>query len=104
LQAMLDEAASLKLTATIRGLIDNDFRKTAAQMLEFSKQNNKIGVQIDPPVFKLFNIQAVPALVVTCPGHYDVISGNIRIRDALRRVAREGECADTAKTLLGGDL
>ena len=104
LQAMLDEAASLKVTATIRGLIDNDFRKTAGQMLEFSKQNNKIGVQIDPMVFKQFNIQAVPALVVTCPGHYDVISGNIRIRDALRRVAREGDCAATAKNLLGGDL
>ena len=104
LQAMLDEAASLKVTATIRGLIDNDFRKTAAQMLELSKQNNKIGVQIDPMVFKQFNIQAVPALVVTCPGHYDVISGNIRIRDALRRIAREGDCAATAKTLLGGDL
>lgn len=103
LQAMLEEAVSLKVTATIRGLIDNDFRKTAGQMLEFSKKNNKIGVQIDPMVFKQFNIQAVPALVVTCPGHYDVISGNIRIRDALRRVAREGECADTAKMLLGGD-
>jgi conjugal transfer pilus assembly protein TrbC len=42
-------------------------------MFELSKEDKDAGVQIDPTLFTQYNITTVPALVVTCPGHYDVI-------------------------------
>jgi conjugal transfer pilus assembly protein TrbC len=58
---------------TLRGLVNNDMRQTAAAMFELSKEDKDAGVQIDPTLFTQYNITTVPALVVTCPGHYDVI-------------------------------
>lgn len=103
LTQMLSEARHFGIPATIRGLIDNDFRKTAGALFALSKERNDLGVQIDPDLFKQYNIKAVPALVVTCGNHYDVLSGNILIKTALQEIAREGDCRATARKLLGAE-
>ncbi|EBH1864437.1 type-F conjugative transfer system pilin assembly protein TrbC [Salmonella enterica] len=97
---MLNDARRYNIPPTIRGLVNNDMRQTAAMMFELNKQGNDVGVQIDPTLFTEYNIRVVPALVVTCPGHHDVIRGSLPLRQALEKVAESGDCAETARTLL----
>lgn len=80
--------------------MNNDLRQTASAMYELSKTDNKVGVQIDPTLFSEYHITTVPALVVTCPGHFDVIRGSLPLQQALEKVAEQGDCAATARQLL----
>lgn len=98
---MLPEARELDIPAVVNGLIDNDMRKTAEAVFRITREKNTGGVQIDPTQFSLFGITSVPALVVTCgESTYDIVRGNIRLRQALERVASDGDCADTAKAIM----
>ena len=97
---MLKDAHRLNIPATLRGLRNNDFRQTAAAMFQLAKEDKDIGVQIDPTLYSDYHITAVPALVVTCPGHYDVIRGSLPLQQALEKVASDGDCAATARQLL----
>jgi len=100
LKPMLADARRFGIPATIRGLIDNDFRKTASAMFDLAKEDKTLGVQIEPTHNQRYDIRAVPALVVTCPGHFDIIRGSLPLADALKSVAERGECADTARQLM----
>lgn len=102
LKPMLGDARRFGIPATLRGLKENDFRKTAAAVYELAKEDNDAGVQIDPTLFERYDVRAVPALVVTCPGRYDIIRGSLPLEDALKEVVRRGECAGTARRLLEG--
>lgn len=102
LAPMLQDAARYNIPATIRGLVNNDFRQTASVMYELSKENKNTGVQIDPTLFADYHISVVPALVVNCPGHSDVIRGSLSLTLALEKVAEKGDCADVARRLLEG--
>ncbi|EMW7203866.1 type-F conjugative transfer system pilin assembly protein TrbC [Salmonella enterica] len=98
---MLPEARSLNIPALINGLIDNDMRKTASAVFRLTREKNTGGVQVDPTQFARFGITTVPSLVVTCnDGAFDLVRGNIHLRQALERVAAEGECRETAKAIL----
>nr|WP_250855121.1 TrbC family F-type conjugative pilus assembly protein [Escherichia coli] len=81
--------------------MDNDFRKTAEAVFRITREKNTGGVQIDPMQFAKYGITSVfTALVVTCGERYDLIRGNIRLKAALERVAKEGECAPVAEAIL----
>ncbi|MCU6194780.1 type-F conjugative transfer system pilin assembly protein TrbC [Enterobacter sichuanensis] len=97
---MLKDARHFNIPPTLRGLVNNDMRQTAAAMFELNKEDKDAGVQIDPTLFTQYNITTVPALVVTCPGHYDVIRGSLPLQQALEKVAESGDCAATARHLL----
>ncbi|MEA9392700.1 type-F conjugative transfer system pilin assembly protein TrbC [Acerihabitans sp. TG2] len=97
---MLQDARRFGIPATLRGLLDNDFRKTASVMFELSKKDKQAGVQIDPTLYQQYGIKAVPALVVTCAGKYDVLYGSLPIKQALEEVKRRGDCGVTATQLL----
>lgn len=97
---MLPEARTLGIPALVNGLIDNDFRKTAEAVFRITREKNTGGVQIDPTQFAKYGITSVPALVVTCGERYDLIRGNIRLKAALERVAKEGEYAPVAEAIL----
>lgn len=97
---MLKDARRYNIPPTLRGLVNNDMRQTAAAMFELSKEDKDAGVQIDPTLFTQYNITTVPALVVTCPGHHDVIRGSLPLQQALEKVAESGDCAATARHLL----
>ncbi|MDW2745006.1 MULTISPECIES: type-F conjugative transfer system pilin assembly protein TrbC [Atlantibacter] len=98
----LRDANHYGIPATVRGLVNNDVRQTASAMFELAKEDKNTGVQIDPTLFSEYGITAVPALVVTCPGRYDVIRGSLPLKQALEKVVESGECADTARQLLEG--
>lgn len=97
---MLDNASRLNIPINIRGMINNDLRQTADAIFEMTKNSNKGGVQINPTAFRQYGVTAVPALVVTCGGKFDRVSGDMRIDSLLRKVADVGECADVAKNAL----
>lgn len=97
---MLKDARRYNIPPTLRGLVNNDMRQTAAVMFELNKEDKDAGVQIDPTLFSQYQITTVPALVVTCPGHYDVIRGSLPLQKALEKVAESGDCAATARKLL----
>ncbi|EHG5641076.1 type-F conjugative transfer system pilin assembly protein TrbC [Salmonella enterica subsp. enterica serovar Chester] len=98
---MLPEARSLNIPALVNGLIDNDMRKTASAVFRLTREKNTGGVQVDPTQFARFGITTVPSLVVTCNDRaFDLVRGNIHLRQALERVAAEGECRETAKAIL----
>lgn len=100
LKLMLPEAEKWGIPPLINGLIDNDFRKTVAAIFRLVRDNPQGGVQIDPRQFTRYGIKAVPALVVVCGDKHDTITGNIRLKAALERVASEGDCADVARKML----
>ena len=97
---MLKDANRFNIPATLRGLRNNDFRQTAAAMFELAKEDKSIGVQIDPTLYSDYHITAIPALVVTCSGHYDVIRGSLPLQEALEKIAEGGDCAGTARQIL----
>lgn len=100
LRALVLEADRLRIPATLRGLINNDFRLTANAVLRLVNEEKRGGVQVDPTAFKTYGITAVPALIVTCDGHYDRVAGNIAPVQALRKIAESGDCSAVAKGLL----
>ncbi|PKA32748.1 type-F conjugative transfer system pilin assembly protein TrbC [Cedecea lapagei] len=97
---MLKEANRYGVPATLRGLVNNDLRQTASAMFELAKEDKNIGVQIDPTLYTEYHITTIPALVVTCPGRFDVIRGSLPLKQALEKVAEKGDCAATAKQIL----
>jgi conjugal transfer pilus assembly protein TrbC len=97
---MLKDARRYNIPPTLRGLVNNDMRQTAALMFELNKEDKDAGVQIDPTLFSQYHITTVPALVVTCPGRYDFIRGSLPLKEALEKVAESGDCAATARQLL----
>lgn len=102
LKRMLHENRQYGIPATLRGLINNDMKTTTDAVLHLVKDGVTDGIQIDPTLYSQYNIRSVPALVVRCQTGFDVVRGNIRVKQALEKVAETGDCAQTARTMLGG--
>ena len=101
LKRMLHETQQYGIPATLRGLVNNDMKATTDAVMRLVKEGVTDGVQIDPPLYSQYNIRSVPALVVRCQAGYDVVRGNIRVKQALEKVAETGDCAETARQMLG---
>jgi conjugal transfer pilus assembly protein TrbC len=63
LRQWLVQAAQMHASLVIRGLIHNSFKETLKKIKELLG-DQKGGVQLDPNLFRKFNIQQVPAVVV----------------------------------------
>ncbi|MCW9446010.1 type-F conjugative transfer system pilin assembly protein TrbC [Klebsiella oxytoca] len=100
LKRMLHETRQYGIPATLRGLINNDMKTTTDAVLQLVKDGVTDGVQIDPTLYAQYNIRSVPALVVRCQTGFDVVRGNIRLKQALEKVAETGDCAQTARQML----
>ncbi|CNU00168.1 type-F conjugative transfer system pilin assembly protein TrbC [Salmonella enterica subsp. enterica serovar Panama] len=100
LKRMLGETRRYGIPATLRGMRDNDLKATADAVLSLVKDGATDGVQIDPTLFTKYDIRSVPTLVVYCPQGYDVIRGNLRVKQALEKVVTAGDCRQVAAGLL----
>lgn len=116
LRAMMAEADQLDVPVLFRGFVDNDVFATRARLLDvFGSDADIIGFSIDPTMFVRFNIEAIPAVVITqepvepcvsggcaedvAPPH-DIIRGNVPLIAALDLSARAGgEGAEVARAL-----
>ncbi|HBU0421683.1 TPA: type-F conjugative transfer system pilin assembly protein TrbC, partial [Klebsiella pneumoniae] len=86
--------------ATLRGLVNNDMKTTTDAVLQLVKDGVTDGVQIDPTLYTQYSIRSVPSLVVRCQAGYDVVRGNIHVKQALEKVAQTGDCAQVARQIL----
>ncbi len=100
LKLMLQEARRFGIPATVRGLVNNNLRETVQRVQALVQDGGADGVQIDPMPFREYGIEAVPVLVVRCEKGLDVVRGNLRLEEGLKRIAKEGDCAAMAKKLL----
>ncbi|EGZ4409308.1 type-F conjugative transfer system pilin assembly protein TrbC [Salmonella enterica subsp. enterica serovar Poona] len=100
LKRMLGETRHYGIPATLRGMVNNDLKTTAEAVLSLVKDGAADGVQIDPTLFSQYGIRSVPALVVFCSQGHDIIRGNLRVGQALEKVATTGDCRQVAKGLL----
>lgn len=104
LKQRVKDAAQLNIPVVIRGMVNGDMRATANAVAGLVKESNTGGVQIDPTTFRKYNITAVPVLIVACGNQGDTVDrlqGDLTLHQALKRVAEEGDCTDTARNLLG---
>ncbi|EKA7659305.1 type-F conjugative transfer system pilin assembly protein TrbC [Salmonella enterica] len=104
LKQRVKDAAQLNIPVVIRGMVNGDMRATANAVAGLVKESNTGGVQIDPTTFRKYNITAVPVLIVACGNQGDTVDrlqGDLTLHQALKRVAEEGDCADSARNLLG---
>ena len=100
LKRMLHETRQYGIPATLRGLVNNDMRTTTDAVLQMVKDGVTDGVQIDPTLYTQYGIRSVPSLVVRCQTGYDVVRGNIHVKQALEKVAQTGDCAQLARQIL----
>ena len=100
LKRMLGETRHYGIPATLRGMVNNDLKTTAEAVLSLVKDGATDGVQIDPTLYTQYSIRSVPSLVVRCQAGYDVVRGNIHVKQALEKVAQTGDCAQVARQIL----
>jgi conjugal transfer pilus assembly protein TrbC len=102
LKRMLHETRAYHIPALLRGLVDNSMPATVQAVRTLVEGGATDGVQIDPPSFARYGITAVPALVVRCEQGFDVVRGNLQLKQALEKVRDGGDCRDVAQSLLAG--
>ncbi len=105
LQQTLNESARLNIPAFLNGLIDNSMPKTVQRIQLLSKIVPNLNLQIDPTAFERFGIKQVPALVVDNGKAFDVLYGNLSLRDGLLLIAGHGDSGMTmidARQLIDG--
>ena len=98
------EAARIGVPLVLRGVAEDGMRVTVKRIGERIGAH-KVGVAIDPRLFRLFGVTRVPAVVVAPGGvppcrsrgcsddaapPHDVIAGNIGLAAALEAIAAEG--------------
>lgn len=88
----IKSAEQLNIPVYLNGLINNSMDKTAKAMLYLAQKHNVQGVLVDPTRFSYYGIESVPALVKKCGNEFDVIYGNVEIKQLLETIEKEGNC------------
>ncbi len=104
LKETLTESSQLQIPIYLNGLYHDSMPETAFKLMALSQQIPNLNLQIDPTLFERFGIHQVPALVVGNGNNFDVIYGNLSIKEGLMRIAGRGESGFSmheARELLG---
>lgn len=99
LMATLREAAELHIPATLNGLHENAMPATAKKIITLAAAIPNLSLQIDPTAFERFGITQVPALIVEGQGAFDVLYGNLSLKDGLARIADHGDSGFSTEDL-----
>ena len=111
LKSYAKEATKYNGVLVFRGLPAGSFHRLAKLVSDISGDNAEgIAMQIDDEAFKAFNIKIVPTIVLSKEasifseqvkgGAFDKVGGNVTIRYALERFAKEGDLKANALELL----
>ena len=104
--SLVQDARKIHASVVIRGLIHNSFKETFIKMASIVKESGGGGVELNPLLFKKYNIKAVPAVVVVpndqscflekiCSDEkFDVIYGDIPIFNALKTIRDHGSVSN----------
>ncbi|TDN51489.1 type-F conjugative transfer system pilin assembly protein TrbC [Scandinavium goeteborgense] len=101
LKQRVADAAQYGIPVIIRGMVNGNMRQTATAVARLVNETKTGGVEIEPTLFRKFSVTVVPQLIVTCDGKIDRLSGDLALPEALKKVADEGDCAETARKRLG---
>ncbi|MEO8402132.1 MAG: type-F conjugative transfer system pilin assembly protein TrbC [Gammaproteobacteria bacterium] len=115
LKEWIREAKIMHAPVVIRGLLNNSFKDTVNKISFLTKENHG-GVQIDPTLFRKFQVNKVPAVVVfkepscmtnmSCTLDYDILFGDVTLSYALRKISNQQDSvsaiANEALTFLMG--
>jgi len=110
LENLAYEARQYGATLVLRGFVKGSYRETV-QVLQKIIQSTGQGFIIDPELFTLFSISAVPTYVLAKPFSltaterlqtplHDRLQGHVSIQYALETFAKEGDLSNAAKALL----
>jgi conjugal transfer pilus assembly protein TrbC len=118
--AIIKDAKKIGASVVIRGLIHNSFKETFLLMAAIVKEAGGGGVELNPPLFKKYNIKEVPSLVLlpdaqtcsqdkVCPeNNFDVVYGDIPLLDGLKVIRDHGSVsknkAEELLSILGDTL
>jgi conjugal transfer pilus assembly protein TrbC len=92
LKTWMQEGSKIGASVVMRGLVNNSFKDTIGAIYDLIKDHQAHGIAIDPTLFKKFNIDKVPAVVVVDSfENYDVVFGNVTLDYALGVIANHGE-------------
>ena len=97
----LNESARLNIPAYLNGLYENSMEKTAKKLQELAKDAPDLNLFIDPTLFERFDIKQVPALVVVKNERFDVLYGNLSLKNGLQRIADSGGAGLSQSELKG---
>ena len=100
IKQIINDAERYEIPVVIRGLYRNSFKETMSRIFNLVRDKNKGGILINPRWFKQYEIQSVPAVVVSQANDFDVVYGNVPLKRALEIIAERGELAAVAKKIL----
>jgi type-F conjugative transfer system pilin assembly protein TrbC len=107
---LTQEAKAYGATLVLRGFIEGSYAKTAKALQNIIIKTGQ-GFIVDPELFSLFSITAVPTYILTKPFQltssmhiqtpiHDRIQGHVSIQYALEKFAKEGDLREEANFLL----
>lgn len=107
---LANEAKRFGATLVLRGFREGSYLKTAQSLQNIIIKTGQ-GVIIDPELYTLFNVTAVPTFILTKPFTlnasertqtpiHDKLQGHVTVHYALEVFAHEGDLKDEARALL----
>jgi conjugal transfer pilus assembly protein TrbC len=104
------EAKRFGATLVLKGFREGSYRKTAQELQAIIIKTGQ-GVIIDPELYTLFNITAVPSFVLAQPFSlysqeriqtplHDKLQGHVSLHYALERFSKEGDLKEESLNLL----
>ena len=81
IKLLYSESLNQNATLVMRGLLDGSFKKTAAKL-----QSLNVVAQINPKLFKEYQIERVPTIVAVAGNTHHSISGNMSFNHAKERL------------------
>lgn len=100
LEQTLKECAHYHVSAYLNGLAENSMKKTAQKVMDLSKKVPDLNLQIDPTLFEKYNIKEVPAIVCENGDTFDILKGNIKLKEVFNRFITSGDCGLTTNDVL----
>lgn len=103
LRTYLHDAKIANASVVVRGLHENSFKKTFFLVSTLIRDNGGNGVELNPVLFKKFDIKTVPTVVVLASDgclkkqdcdvrkDYDKLSGNLTLYSSLKLLRDRGE-------------
>lgn len=91
--AILIKSAELNdIPVYFRGLVGDDMQKTAKYIQYLVGKYQILGIQIDPVRYEQFSVDKVPALVKRCGTRFDIVYGNVSIKESIEMIDKKGDC------------
>ncbi len=78
-------------TLVLQGIPDNSFLAFSDKMEELRKNGVRAAIDIDPPLFKKYGVEAVPVIVVQDGQESDRIAGHTQVEPFLIECAASGD-------------